>query len=148
MPSLLPWPCADWGALSLTSHTRCASAGALSSMSSCYLGSSWPGLNSHESDGLLSPCSSLALHSIFLFFWFSPFLPHLIWLITVDGMGTAHFFHVVWFTPLQPCYCLERNYPIFTYNIHFLTASNFCNYYSTLVSIVTICLFEVAFPTC
>lgn len=54
---------------------------------------------------LRSSCSSLALCSIFLFFWF---LPHFVLLITVDGMATAFFFHVVWFTPLQSCYCLEK----------------------------------------
>lgn len=89
-------------------------------------------------------CSSLARYSkVFLLFWCLSIASYHILLIIVNGTGKAIFFlHVSWFTfvPLQSCHC-QKMYPIFICNIHFLTTFNFWNYYSTLVSIVTICLF-------
>lgn len=129
-----------WGALSPSGQTQYAS-GRDPISKACML--SWQLPPCPEL--LRSSCSSLALCSIFLFFWF---LPHFVLLITVDGMATAFFFFTLFDLLLYNHATVWKNYPIFTCNIHFLTTSNFCNYYSTLVSIVTICLSEAASPAC
>lgn len=73
-----------WGALSPSGQTQYAS-GRDPISKACML--SWQLPPCPEL--LRSSCSSLALCSIFLFFWF---LPHFVLLITVDGMATAFFF--------------------------------------------------------
>ena len=93
--------------------------------------------------------SFLAKYSkVFLLFWFCQLLPIIFyWLLSIARV--QHFFfslYVAWFIlgPSQSYHC-QKVYPTFACNIHFLITFNFRNYYSTLVSIVTICLFWLAF---
>lgn len=97
-----------WGALSLSGHTRWAAG---SDPFSGVFMLSWWLLSCPElpqgwwTSPILLLSSSVPDFSVLLIF---AILPHFVLLITVDGMGTAFFFHVVWFTPLQSCYCLEK----------------------------------------